>query len=640
MPKRTSEGKVTSQKLETRLAQAETIIGPLHSIEVDTIISQKNDPLAHLRETGKEVQEYRQSLERMVRKRTIALEKVNAELRREIAERVQTEEALRVSRDAIDSSVAGVIITGLEGKIRYTNPAFLGMFGYKDNETVIDEHATDLFPSERVQKFADVTAIIDRMKGETEEFLARRQDGVTLHVEVSSSIITDREGNDVGRMASFVDITERKEAEETLRKRNRELVLLNRVGQELTATLNLQQVVGRLLPATTEIIGAEGASIWLLDEEREDELVCQALFHSGQRIIPRDMRMPLNQGIAGWVAETGESVIVPSTSNNPRFFSGFDQQIGHPTRSLLAAPLRAHYKIIGVLEVVNKLEGDFSEHDLALVEMLGSAAAIALDNARLIETQRRHSAELEARNKELDAYAHTVAHDLKGPLSSIVGFAQVLEEDYATLPDEELRRYLHTIAQSGRKASNIVDELLLLSSVRKIEEVNLSPLDMGGIVAEAQQRLVDKIEKHQAEILLPKAWPVVPGYGPWIEEVWVNYLDNALKYGGKPEEGIPPRIELGFDKWTNEQMTNDEPSIRFWVRDNGLALTSEQQTRLFRAFERSGLKGERIHPKGHGLGLSIVRRIVEKLDGQVGVESEIGQGSLFWFTLPAARQTA
>ena len=111
------------------------------------------------------------------------------------------------------------------------------------------------------------------------------------------------------------------------------------------------------------------------------------------------------------------------------------------------------------------------------------------------------------------------------------------------------------------------------------------------------------------------------GYSPWIEEVWVNYLSNAIKYGGKP-----PRLALGFDR----PAPGPQPGmIRYWVRDNGPGLSAEQQAVLFTPFER--LKNLRV--RGHGLGLSIVRRVVEKLGGQVGVESSPGEGSLFYFTL-------
>ena len=145
---------------------------------------------------------------------------------------------------------------------------------------------------------------------------------------------------------------------------------------------------------------------------------------------------------------------------------------------------------------------------------------------------------------------------------------------------------------------------------------------MGAVAAEAQGRLAHLITEYQAEVIVPETWPAALGYGPWVEEVWTNYLSNAIQYGGRP-----PRVELGATLQTDGM-------ARFWVRDNGAGLTAEEQRRLFTPFTRL----DQVRAKGNGLGLSIVRRIVEKLDGQVSVESETGRGSVFSFTLPRARE--
>jgi signal transduction histidine kinase len=158
-----------------------------------------------------------------------------------------------------------------------------------------------------------------------------------------------------------------------------------------------------------------------------------------------------------------------------------------------------------------------------------------------------------------------------------------------------------------------------LAGTRK-GEVDPEALDMADVVAQALQRLELMIEKYEARVVKPKSWPVAVGYPPWIEAIWTNYISNALKYGGRP-----PRIELGADSRSNG-------TIRFWVRDNGKGLTPEEQASLFAEFTRL----DETRAEGHGLGLSIVRRIIEKSGGQVGVESEVGQGSLFYFTLPQA----
>ena len=412
---------------------------------------------------------------------------------------------------------------------------------------------------------------------------------------------------------------ERHRAEAALRKRNRELALLNRLGRELSATIDFHHLIEQLLNAAMATISADGASVWLWDDDQEDSLVCQAIFPLDQEHSPLGLRLPGGEGIAGWVAQQGASAIVLNVGDDPRFFSGSDAQTGFRTFSALAVPLRARDKVIGVLEIVNKRDGDFDEDDRVLLETLAVSAATAIENARLVEALRHNAAELEARNQELDAFAHTVAHDLKSPLANMVSFCEAMT-DYVVAPEGELTLYLNLIGRNGRKLSNIVDELLLLASVHRMPEVALKPLDMAGIVAEARQRLVHMTEEYGAEIISCDEWPAAVGYGPWVEEVWVNYLSNAIKYGGQP-----PCIQFGAT-------IQSDGKVRFWLRDNGRGLTPEEQDRLFTPFERL----DRVRAKGHGLGLSIVRHIVEKLGGQVTVESQIGHGSVFGFTLPGA----
>ena len=249
---------------------------------------------------------------------------------------------------------------------------------------------------------------------------------------------------------------------------------------------------------------------------------------------------------------------------------------------------------------------------------LERAISIAMARFDDLMQLRQLNAELQARNEELDAFAHTVAHDLQTSLTLITTVAATLSEHHSTMSDEDRYSYLQDLVRSGNRLSNVTDELLLLASIRQ-EDIVLSPLDMACIVANAQSRLIDLIEESEAEITGPKTWSLVQGYGPWVEEVWVNYISNAIKYGGKP-----PQITLGFSEQGSD-------SVRFWVRDNGDGLSLTAQAKLFKPF----VQLDEIRTQGQGLGLSIVRRIVDKLGGEVGVASEgvPGRGSTFFFTL-------
>ena len=263
------------------------------------------------------------------------------------------------------------------------------------------------------------------------------------------------------------------------------------------------------------------------------------------------------------------------------------------------------------------------------------------------EELRRYAEQLAIQNAELDAFAHTVAHDLKNPIGLIIGYAALLQDNENALSAAQRESALQIIAQTGNKLDIIIEELMLLSGLRK-QTITPTPVDVLSVAQEAQQRLLDQIAQRGATLVIHTAapWPMALGYGPWIEEVWANYISNALKYGG-----TPPHIEIGWD-WVEkdeggrreaEEAAQSEapvsafipqPSsfIRFWVRDNGPGLNLEAQTHLFTPFTRL----DQVRAQGHGLGLSIVQRIIEKLGGQVGVQSASGAGSTFYFELPAA----
>lgn len=244
---------------------------------------------------------------------------------------------------------------------------------------------------------------------------------------------------------------------------------------------------------------------------------------------------------------------------------------------------------------------------------------------------QQHATELEQRNQELDAFARTVAHDLKNPLNGIIGFTELLLEECLPEipPSPESIEYLQWIGKAAQKMVSIIDALLLLAGVSKQAKVEIQPLDMATIVSQVQQRLTQMIKEYHGTVKLPTSWPVALGYAPWIEEIWANYVSNALKYGGSP-----PILEVGADLIFSSTTVNasaEAKFIRFWVTDNGPGLSPQAQTQLFTPFTRL----HKDKAEGHGLGLSIVQQVVERLGGQVGVESHEGKGCRFYFTLPA-----
>jgi signal transduction histidine kinase len=404
------------------------------------------------------------------------------------------------------------------------------------------------------------------------------------------------------------DETKERAADEltAMHQRIAELERILEITRELTSALTLEPLLKRILATAAELTDSEGASILLWDAPTGELRFLTAFGTSSEDVMEADLPVPVEGSIAGTIFTSREPLIVPDVQVDPRYYREVERQIGYKTRTLLGAPLQIKNRCIGVLEALNKQsDRGFSQKDIKTLVALAAQAAIAIENARLYEAVVGHAerleervqertAELQARNEELDAYAHTVAHDLKSPLAIVIGHAERLATDYASTIDPDVLGYLRKIERVGRKMCNIIDNLLLLAQLREVK-VQLGPLDMASVVIEAQQRLADMFEEYQ-----------------------VNYLSNALKYGGRP-----PCIELGVTQQTDGM-------VCFWVSDNGPGLTPQEQARLFTPFTSL----DQDYAKGHGLGLSIVQRIVEKLGGQVGVESKVGQGSVFTFSLP------
>lgn len=223
---------------------------------------------------------------------------------------------------------------------------------------------------------------------------------------------------------------------------------------------------------------------------------------------------------------------------------------------------------------------------------------------------------------ELDAFAHTVAHDLKNPLATLFGRLDLCTMTLGRADEATLRRHLDSARHSASRLAEILDELLILAGVRR-QAIVPEPLDMAAIVAEALDRVENLLQETKAQVKMPDRWPAALGHAPWVTQIWVNYISNAAKYGGEP-----PVIELGGEPLAGGTR------VRWWVRDRGPGLDAAAVEKLFVPFTRISS----VRAKGHGLGLSIVRRIAEKLGGTVGVETKPGEGARFWFELPVPGQ--
>jgi PAS domain S-box-containing protein len=429
----------------------------------------------------------------------------------------------------------------------------------------------------------------------------RRKDGYEIPVEVSSRIGT--QGGSKVTINFVRDITERKRAEKARREENARLSILHMMDEELNKQLSTHHVAMISLDSAIRLSDADAGYIGLW---QEDHLEIVAMSGPYPEDFTRSGRI-IDTGIGARALHLQAPQYVLNVHDDADYVPLLPQ-----TSAQICIPMLSPQQPVGLLVLEASMAEQFDEKKFKFLKLLGNRIATALDNAQLFEESQRMI-------EDLEAFSHTVAHDLKGPLSVIAGYVSLFDDEEMTLNGHEIRRAMDAVGNNAHKMISIVDELLLLASVREMSQIAINRLNMGEIVAGAIERLSSLIEKHDAEIELPDNWPDALGYGPWIEEVWVNYISNAIKYGGSP-----PRVKLGARPLP-------DGNVRFWVQDNGIGIAPEDQEKLFKTFTRLD-EVRRI--EGHGLGLSIVKRIMRKLGGEVGVVSEIGKGSTFSFTLP------
>lgn len=239
---------------------------------------------------------------------------------------------------------------------------------------------------------------------------------------------------------------------------------------------------------------------------------------------------------------------------------------------------------------------------------------------RDITARKQAELALEARNRELTAYAHTIAHDLKNPLTVIHMYASILDQDYGSQIPAEAHEFIQEMQKSSRKMIDTTTQLLHLAKLRDAQ-ASVTPLNMNQAAESASSSYKPALKEKNITLHIEPNMPAALGHAAWVEEVFANLISNAIKYMGNPPQ---PTITIQAIKQTG--------MVRYEVCDTGIGIKTEDQTRLFEMFTR-------LHPaeaEGFGLGLSIVHRIVTNLKGRVGVESTPGKGSTFWFTLPAA----
>ena len=379
--------------------------------------------------------------------------------------------------------------------------------------------------------------------------------------------------------------------------------LLRRLS-DLASTLDHEVLVRRITETARQVTECEAASLLLYDPSTKclyfEAATNQLESGLGKTAVPTD------HSIAGWIFSHGKPLLVPNALEDPRFYREVDAITRFQTRSILGVPLKATNGCIGVIEAVNKIDGQFDQTDLHLLEMLAAHAGRALENQRLFE--------------QSDLVAEMV-HELRTPLTALTAAANLLQRP--DLPAHQRESLARTIFQEVQRLNAMATDFLdfaRLSSGRT--RFRREPVHLGGLVEECLELVRPQAEAQQLTLqveLDPSVAPV-PGDRNRLKQVILNLLSNAMKYN-RPGGTISIRLTP----------QGDQVALAF--SDTGRGIPADSLPHIFDHFYR--VPSEEGETAGSGLGLAIVKRIVESHGGKVSVESQEGQGSTFTVWLPS-----
>jgi signal transduction histidine kinase/DNA-binding response OmpR family regulator len=431
--------------------------------------------------------------------------------------------------------------------------------------------------------------------------------------------------------ALTAEIAERTRAEEALRRYAERLRILQEIDRAILAAQSPVAMAQAALGHIYNLIPCWWAGISLIDWQTRQSVVFASVSRGTPR-FPVGARLPLDDVVdetdlallrSGQVRLVNDTRTLTSPSTTVRALRV------EGLRSYVRVPLVARDELIGLLNLWSDQVNAFTAEPLDIAHEVANQLAVGIQQARLYEQVQRHAADLEERvaertaelrdiNSELESFSYSVSHDLRTPLRSIQGFAQILQEEYGDRLEAAGTDYLQRIVAASRRMDMLTEDLLAYSRLSRTA-VELIAVDLEGVIADALAQLEAEIRRQEAQVIVERPLPHVAAHYVTLVQAVMNLLGNALKF--VPAD-VRPRIRV----WAEEQ--DDRICLRF--RDNGIGIAPEYQERIFRIFER--LHGSGAYP-GTGIGLSIVRKGVERMGGRVGVESAPGQGSTFWIEL-------
>ncbi|MCX6135181.1 MAG: PAS domain S-box protein [Ignavibacteriales bacterium] len=540
--------------------------------------------------------------------------------RKELEKRLTDSESLL--RNVINSMVDALVITDLQGKVLDVNDEFQRFTGFSRREAFAAEIPYPWVPEESLGSFMSwLEQLREHNVLRDFDITWLRKNGERVAVSLNTTLLRNATGDPVLMVNIARDISERQASREELSRQLQRLQVLYDLSSALTETLNIQEIARNTYEQVEKVIPVDGFSIDLYDDERREirpvyavDLVngrraeiavphmTEALDKSQSRLTVISTRKPLLQ----LRTEPGANQL---------------QAVGESTASsLMMVPMVSKQTIIGVLSVHSYTPESYSQEHLTLLQSIAHLAGISVEKAQLYHETVRKSREIEARNKELDDFTYVVSHDLKEPLISVEGYTKMIHHEYQHQLDKGGREYLQAVMDSCQHMKRLIDDLLLLSRISKLTEKR-STIDLAPLINEVLEELRFSIRERKAVIVVQEKLPAIVGVDTHLRIVFRNLIANALKFCDKQI----PRIEIGA--------RSTPEGAALFVQDNGIGIEPTHFEKIFLIFQRLHRKDEY---EGVGAGLTIVRKIIESSGGKIWVESTLGQGATFFFTMPSA----
>jgi signal transduction histidine kinase len=411
--------------------------------------------------------------------------------------------------------------------------------------------------------------------------------------------------------------------------RSRQLSVLNTIGAAVSRSLNLEMVLNEAIEKMIEKLNFDAAWIYILDPSGE-ELSLKAYRGLGEDVARSIVRRNRSAGVTGKIFETGERLVFEDFQNDTRYkHLSARRKIGSiGFGSAAGFPIKANERVIGVLHLANKAVRHFAPDELQLIESIAQEIGVGAENARLFEQVNQKTAELGQINQELqeanqakDEFLSVMSHELRTPLNVITGYAEVLSQGVLGEIQREQMHAVKTISFQSRELLRMINEILQVGSIEagkvKAHCENVNMLDFLVEVKSGYEILSKK------EVLLhwnvPPRLPIIRTDGEKLKHVLQNLINNALKF----TENGSVTVSAGCSSEV----------IEFRVKDTGIGMPQDMLPSIFQMFRQLDSSSTRSYG-GSGVGLYIVKKFVDLLDGKIEVESVLGEGSTFTVTLP------